>query len=58
MTEALQAALDEALACERVASVTVAELVPVIVRWFREYGGYAARRAAEAERAGRARIDS
>ena len=49
-------ALDEALACERVASVTVAELEPVIVRWFREHGGDAARRAAEAERAGRARI--
>ncbi len=49
-------ALDEALACERVASVTVAELEPVIVRWFREHGGEAARRAGEAERAGRARI--
>ena len=49
-------ALDEALACERVASVTVAELEPVIVRWFREHGGDAARRAAEAERAGRAYI--
>src|SRR5512143_1279844 len=49
-------ALDEALACERVASVTVAELEPVIVRWFREHGGEAARRSEEAERAGRARI--
>ncbi len=49
-------ALDEALACERVASITVAELEPVIVRWFREHGGEAARRAQEAERAGRARI--
>ena len=49
-------ALDEALACERVASVTVAELEPVIVRWFREHGGGAARRAEAAERAGRARI--
>jgi spermidine synthase len=49
-------ALDEALACERVAFVTVAELEPVIVRWFREHGGEAARRAQEAERAGRARI--
>jgi spermidine synthase len=49
-------ALDEALACERVDTVTVAELEPVIVRWFREHGGDAARRAAEAERDGRARI--
>jgi spermidine synthase len=49
-------ALDEALACRRVTSVTVAELEPVIVRWFREHGGEAARRAEEAERAGRARI--
>ena len=49
-------ALDEALACERVAAVTVAELEPVIVRWFREHGGEAARRAAEAEPAGRARV--
>lgn len=49
-------ALDEALACERVASVTVAELEPVIVRWFREHGGDTARRAEAAERAGRARI--
>ena len=49
-------ALDEALACERVASVTVAELEPVVVRWFREHGGEPARRAAAAERAGRARI--
>ncbi len=49
-------ALDEALSCERVASVTVAELEPVVVRWFRKHGGAAARRAAAAERAGRARI--
>jgi spermidine synthase len=49
-------ALDEALACERVASVTVAELEPVVVRWFRERGGELARRAEAAERAGRARI--
>jgi spermidine synthase len=49
-------ALDEALACERVGSVTVAELEPAIVRWFREHGGEAARRAAAEERAGRARI--
>jgi spermidine synthase len=49
-------ALGEALACERVATVTVAELEPVVVRWFREHGGEAARRAAEAESAGRARV--
>ena len=49
-------ALDEALACERVASVTVAELEPVVVRWFREHGGEAARRVEAAERSGRARI--
>jgi len=49
-------ALDEALACRRVASVTVAELEPVVVRWFREHGGGAVRRAEAAERAGRARI--
>ncbi|MGZ4199314.1 MAG: spermidine synthase [Thermoleophilia bacterium] len=49
-------ALDEALACERVASVTVAELEPVIVRWFRERGGEPARRVQAAERFGRARI--
>jgi spermidine synthase len=49
-------ALDEALSCGRVASVTVAELEPVIVRWFHEYGGEPARRAQGAERAGRARI--
>jgi spermidine synthase len=49
-------ALDEALACRRVASVTVAELEPVVVRWFREHGGEPASRADAAERAGRARI--
>jgi spermidine synthase len=49
-------ALDEALACERVAAVTVAELEPVIVRWFREHGGAPARRVAEAEVTGRARV--
>jgi len=49
-------ALDEALGCGRVATVTVAELEPVIVRWFHEHGGPAARRAAAAERSGRARI--
>lgn len=49
-------ALDEALDCARVAEVTVAELEPVIVRWFREHGGGKARRAAEAERAGRLRL--
>jgi spermidine synthase len=50
-------ALDEALAYPRVAEVTVAELEPVIVRWFREHGGEWARHAAAAERAGRARIE-
>jgi spermidine synthase len=49
-------ALDEALACKRVASVAVAELEPDIVRWFREHGGEVARRAAVAERARRARL--
>jgi spermidine synthase len=49
-------AVDEALACRRVASVTVAELEPVIVRWFREHGGDAAARTIAEERAGRARI--
>jgi spermidine synthase len=49
-------ALDEALASERVASVTVSELEPVIVRWFREHGGEPARRAEAAERAGRLHI--
>ncbi len=49
-------ALDEALACERVAAVTVAELEPVIVRWFRVYGEEPARRAQAAEQSGRARI--
>ena len=50
-------ALDEALACPRVAQVTVAELEPEIVRWFREHGGEWARRTAAAERGGRARIE-
>jgi spermidine synthase len=36
--------------------VSVAELEPVIVRWFREHGGEAARRVADAEAAGRARL--
>jgi spermidine synthase len=49
-------ALDEALACDRVAEVVVAELEPVIVRWFRSYGGAVAARVAAAERGGRARI--
>jgi spermidine synthase len=49
-------ALDEALTCERVTAVTVAELEPVILRWFREHGEEPARRAREAENAGRARI--
>ena len=34
----------------------MAELEPVVVRWFREHGGEPARRADAAERAGRARI--
>jgi spermidine synthase len=49
-------ALDEALACDRVAEVVVAELEPVIVRWFRAHGGAVAARVATGERAGRARI--
>jgi spermidine synthase len=49
-------ALDEALACERAVAVTVAELEPAVVRWFREYGGATARRAATAERTARAHI--
>jgi spermidine synthase len=49
-------ALDEALGCPRVASVTVAELEPQIVRWFRDHGGDLARRARAAELAGRVRI--
>ncbi len=44
------------MAFARVASVTVAELEPVIVRWYREHPREAARRAEAAERAGRARI--
>jgi spermidine synthase len=51
-------ACDEALACERVAEVVVAELEPAVERWFRAYGGAMAARAAAAERAGRARIAS
>jgi spermidine synthase len=50
-------ALDEALACERVARVTVAEFEPAIVRWFDAYGDERAQRAAAGERAGRARIE-
>jgi spermidine synthase len=49
-------ALDEALASPRVARVTVAELEPAIVRWFRAHGAGRAARAAAAERSGRARI--
>jgi spermidine synthase len=40
-----------------VAHVTVVELEPTIVRWFREYGEGRAERAAAGERAGRARIE-
>jgi spermidine synthase len=50
-------ALDEALAEPRVAHVTVLELEPTIVRWFREYGQGRAKRAAAGELAGRARIE-
>lgn len=49
-------ALDEALACERVAQVTVVELEPAILRWFHEHGGAPAARAAAAARAGHAAI--
>lgn len=49
-------ALDEALACERIAAVTVVELEPTIVRWFREHGAEMAARAAVAESAGRLRL--
>ena len=49
-------ALDEALACGRVAHVTVAEYEPAIVRWFRACGEGRAERAAAGERAGRASI--
>jgi spermidine synthase len=49
-------ALDEALACPRVAHVTVAEYEPTVRRWFQGYGGERAERAAEGERAGRATV--
>jgi spermidine synthase len=50
-------ALDEALASERVAQVTVAEYEPDIVRWFRACGEGRAERAAAGARAGRASIE-
>ena len=50
-------ALDEALASERVAHVTVAEYEPTIVRWFRAHGEGRAERAAAGELAGRAAIE-
>ena len=50
-------ALDEALACPRVARVTVAEYEPAIVRWFRAHGEERAERAAAGERAGRAALE-
>ena len=50
-------ALDEALASERVAHVTVAEYEPTIVRWFRAHGEGRAERAAAGERAGRVTIE-
>jgi spermidine synthase len=50
-------ALDEALASDRVAHVTVVELEPVMERWFRLHGGVRAERAAAGERAGRALVE-
>ena len=50
-------ALDEALACARVAHVTVAEYEPDIVLWFRAHGEGRAERAAAGARAGRAAIE-
>jgi spermidine synthase len=50
-------ALDQALASERVARVTVAEFEPATVRWFRAYGAGRAERAAAGERAGRGTIE-
>jgi spermidine synthase len=49
-------ALDEALACPRVARVTAVEYEPVVVDWFRRWGEGRAERAAAGERAGRARV--
>jgi spermidine synthase len=49
-------ALDEALACERIAHVVVAEYEPTVERWFREVGAGRAERAAAGERAGRAAV--
>jgi spermidine synthase len=49
-------ALDEALADERIAHVTVAEYEPTIVRWFRAHGEGRAERAAAGERTARATI--
>jgi spermidine synthase len=49
-------ALDEALACSRVAEVTVAEYEPTVLDWFRTYGAERAERTAEGERAGRAAL--
>lgn len=48
--------LAEALTSERVAAVTVVELEPVVVRWFREHGGELARQVLAAEKDGRARL--
>jgi spermidine synthase len=50
-------ALDEALSWPAVAHVTVAELEPTVIRWFREHGGERAARAAAAEASGRAVIE-
>jgi len=48
--------LDAALAEKGISRVTVVEYEPVIVEWFRKYGGNLAERFAEAEAAARARI--
>jgi spermidine synthase len=49
-------ALDEALVSDQVARVTVVEYEPLIVDWFRRYGGRRAERLAEGEAADRAQV--
>ena len=49
-------ALDAALAEHRVGHVTVAEYEPVIVEWFRKYGGMRAERLTAGETTARARV--
>ena len=49
-------ALDEALVSDRVGRATVVEYEPLIVDWFRQYGGRRAERLAEGEAAGRAQV--